>query len=126
MVITDVEKIIDELVELEWYKVAAVSIMSSKGKIIYQKGANWDLTNESTTILDALKGSNSLNLMGVDFTVVYNTPKAIIGTDKAGNGHVVLTPFKGGILVCYIMPKADPHNSLSNIQNTALKLNGKV
>ncbi len=126
MVITDVEKIIDELVELEWYKVAAVSVMSSKGKIIYQKGANWDLTNESKTVLNALKGRNSLNLMGVDFAVIYNTPEAIIGTNNAGNGHVVLAPFKGGILVCYIMPKADPSNSLFNIQNTALKLNGKV
>jgi hypothetical protein len=126
MVITEIEKIIDELVELEWYKVAAVTIMSSAGKIIHQVGANWDLTNDSKTILDALKDTNSLNLMGVEFTVVHKTPEAIIGTDNTGKGHVVLTPFKGGILVCYIMPKVDPRNSLSNIQNAAFKLNGKV
>ena len=126
MVITEIEKIIDELTELEWYKVAAVTVMSSAGKIIHQVGANWDLTNESKTILDTFKGSNSLNLMGTEFTVVYNTPEAIIGTNNAGYGHVVLSPFKGGILVCYIMPKADPRNSLSNTQNATLKLNGKV
>ncbi len=126
MVITKIEKIIDELVELEWYKVAAVTVISSKGKILYQVGANWDLTSESKTILDALKGTPSLNLMGVEFTIVYNTPEVIIGTNNAGNGHVALALFKGGIIACYIMPNANPHNSLMNIQNTALKLNGKV
>ncbi len=126
MVITEVEKIIDELVELEWYKVAAVTVMSSVGKIIHQVGGNWDLTNESKIILETLKGSKSLTIMGTEFMVIYKTPEAIIGTNDAGKGHVILAPFKGGILICYIMPKADPHNSLSSIRNAALKLNGRV
>ena len=126
MVITEIEKIIDELVELEWYKVAAVTVMSSVGNIIYQVGGNWDLSSESKNVLGTLNGSTSLILMGVEFMVVYNTPEAIIGTNNAGKGHVILAPFNGGILVCYILPNADPHNSLTNIQNTALKLNGKV
>ncbi len=123
---SEIEKIIDELVELEWYKVAAVTVMSSVGNIIYQVGSNWDLSSESKNILDTLNRGTSLILTGLEFNVVYNTPEAIIGTNNAGKGHVILAPFKGGILVCYILPRADPRNSLMNIQNTALKLNGKV
>lgn len=123
---SEIEKIIDELVELEWYKVAAVTVMSSVGNIIYQVGSNWDLSSESKNILDTLNRGTSLILTGLEFNVVYNTPEAIIGKNNAGKGHVILAPFKGGILVCYILPRADPRNSLMNIQNTALKLNGKV
>ena len=124
----EIKKIIDELgiISLETnIKIAGVAVVSDSGNIVFQT-SNWDLTNQTNIILNVIKGDSSFVLNDLEFTVVETTTEGIVGTNDNGMGHIILTPFQGGVLVSYAMPQADPPKALSFLKNFAMRLNGKV
>ncbi|MFX1493114.1 MAG: hypothetical protein ACFFBZ_02400 [Promethearchaeota archaeon] len=124
----EIKKIIDELgiTALETnIKIASVAVMSESGSIIFQT-ENWDLSNQTNNILNAIKGARSFVFNNLEFSVVETTPEGIIGTNNDGMGHVIIAPFQGGILVSYAMPQANPPKALSFLKTFAIRLNGKV
>ena len=124
----EIKKIIDELgiTALETnIKIASVAVMSDSGTIIFQT-ENWDLTNQTNNILNAIKGARSFVFNNLEFSVVETTLEGIIGTNNDGMGHIILAPFQGGLLVSYAMPQANPPKALSFLKNFAVRLNGKV
>ena len=124
----EIKKIIDELgiAALETnIKIASVAVMSDSGSIIFQT-ENWDLSNQTNNILNAIKGARSFVFNNLEFSVVETTPEGIIGTNNDGMGHVIIAPFQGGILVSYAMPQANPLKALSFLKSFAMRLNGKV
>lgn len=124
----EIKKIIDELgiTALETnIKIASVAVMSESGSIIFQT-ENWDLSNQTNNILNAIKGARSFVFNNLEFSVVETTPEGIIGTNNDGMGHVIIAPFQGGILVSYAMPQANPPIALSFLKTFAIRLNGKV
>ncbi|MFX1317240.1 MAG: hypothetical protein ACFE9T_15365 [Promethearchaeota archaeon] len=124
----EIKKIIDELgiTALETnIKIAGVAVVSNSGNIIFQTN-NWDLTNQTNTILNVIKGDRTFVLNDIKFSVVETIEEGIVGTNDNGMGHVILAPFQGGILVSYAMPQADPPKTLSFLEIFAMKLNGKI
>jgi hypothetical protein len=124
----DIKEIIDELgiISLETnMKIAGFAVVSDSEKVVFQTD-NWDLTNQTNMILNVIKGDRSFVLNDVDFSVVETTTEGIVGTADNGMGHVIFTPFQGGVLVSYAMPRADPPRISSFLKTFAMRLNGKV
>ncbi|MHA1341971.1 MAG: profilin family protein [Promethearchaeota archaeon] len=119
-----VNQVVDELLNEE-PNVGAVAVIKSDGSIIFQT-ENWDLSSDVQSVLNAPKGGTSINLLGIKYMIVENTPERIIGTNVTGKGHVIIAPFKGGFLVTYILPQVGPRDVLFNVQQSAQKLNGLV
>lgn len=106
-------------------KIAALAVVSNNGTLIYQT-SNWDLNNQTGTILNVFKGEKSFVLSDVKYSVVETTSEGIIGSSNSGMGHVIIVPFQGGLLVSYAMPQADPRKALSFLKTHSMKLNGKL
>ena len=126
--IKEVKEIIDELgiTALETnMKIAGVAVVSDSGKVISQTD-NWDLTDQTNMILNVIKGNHSFVLNDIEFSVVETTTEGIVGTADNGMGHVIFTPFQGGVLVSFAMPRADPPRALSFLKTFAMRLNGKL
>ncbi len=124
----EIKKIIDELGITTFeanMKIAGFAVMSDSGKVVFQTD-NWDLTNQTNMILNVIKGTRSFFLNDVEFSVVETTTEGIVGTANNGMGHVIFTPFQGGVLVSFAMPRADPPRVLSFLKTFAMRLNGKV
>ncbi|MGB5910166.1 MAG: hypothetical protein WBH31_03115 [Promethearchaeia archaeon] len=124
----EIKKIVEELgiSALETnIKIAAVVVVSDSGTIVFQTD-NWDLTNQTNSIVNVIKGDLSFVLNDLQFSVVETTPEGIIGTNDSGMGHVIYAPFQGGVLVSYALPQADPSKVLSFLKSFAMRLNGKV
>jgi len=124
----EIKKVIDELgiTALETnMKIAGVAVVSDSGKVVFQTD-NWDLTNQTNMILNVIKGDRSFVLNDVEFSVVETTTEGIIGTADNWMGHVIFTPFQGGVIVSYAMPRADPLRTLPFLKTFAMRLNGKV
>ena len=124
----EIKEIIDELGITTFeanMKIAGFAVVSDSGKMVFQTD-NWDLTNQTNMILNVIKGARSFFLNDVEFSVVETTTEGIVGTADSGMGHVIFTPFQGGVLVSYAMPQADPLRTLSFLKTFAIRLNGKV
>lgn len=106
-------------------KIAGVAVISDSGNLVYQTD-NWDLTNETNTVLNVIKGDPTFNLSGGDFNIVERTTDGIIGTSNSGMGHVIFSHFEGGVLVAYAFPQADPPKALDFLKTYSMRLNGKV
>jgi len=106
-------------------KIAGFAVVSDSGNIVFQT-KNWDLTNQTSIILNVIKGDRSFVLSDLEFSVVETTDEGIVGTNESGMGHVIFTPFQGGVLVSYALPQADPPKALSFLKTFAMRLNGKV
>ncbi len=102
-------------------KIAGVAVISDSGEILYQT-ENFDLTNQTSFVLEVMRGESSFTLNGIEFSIVNRTTAGIIATNKMGLGHVIFAPFQGGILVSYAMPKAEPFNALNFLKTFAKKL----
>jgi hypothetical protein len=105
--------------------IAAAAVISDSGDLIFQT-SNWNLTNQTQIVLDALRGVSSFILNDLLFSVIETTAEGIIGTNDKGMGHILLAPFQGGVLVSYAMPRADPPKALAFLKAYAIKLNGKL
>lgn len=124
----EIKNIIDELgiTALETnIKIAAIAVVADSGKLVFQT-ENWDLTNQTTILLNVIKGDLSFILSNVKYSVVETTTEGFIGTNDNGMGHVIIAPFLGGMLVSYALPKANPPEALTFLKNFAMRLNGKV
>jgi hypothetical protein len=124
----EIKKIIDELGITTFeanMKIAGFAVVSDSGKVVFQTD-NWDLNNQTNMILNVIKGDRSFVLNDVEFSVVETTTEGIVGTANNGMGHVIFTPFQGGVLVSFAMPRADPPRVLSFLKTFAMRLNGKV
>jgi len=86
----EIKKIIDDLgiVSLETnIKIAAVAVVSDSGTLVFQTD-NWDLTNQTSIILNVIKGDSSFVLSNVEYSVVETTTEGIVGTNDGGMGHL--------------------------------------
>jgi hypothetical protein len=106
-------------------KIAGVAVVSDSGNIIFQT-ENWDITNQTKTILSVIKGERSIALNGAKFSVVETTTDGIIASSESGMGHIIFAPFEEGVLVSYAMPQADPSKALVFLKSYAMRLNGKI
>jgi hypothetical protein len=124
----EIKQLIDELgiASLETnVKIAEVAVMSDSGKVIFQT-ENWDLTNQTSVILNVIQGNHSFVLNNGKFSVVETTNEGIIGTSDTGMGHVIFVPFQGGVLVSYAMPQADLPKAFAFLKTYATRLIGKL
>ena len=124
----EIKEIIDDLGITTFeanMKIAGFAVVSDSGNLIFQTD-NWDLTNQTNMILNVIKGDRSFVLNDVKFSVVETTTEGIVGTADSGMGHVIFTPFQGGVLVSFAMPRADPLRTLPFLKTFAMRLNGKV
>ncbi|MFX1463940.1 MAG: hypothetical protein ACFFBF_12990 [Promethearchaeota archaeon] len=124
----EIKNIIDELgiAALETnVKIAAVAVVSDSGKLVFQT-ENWDLTNQTKTILNVIKGEKSFVLSNVEYSVDETTTEGIVGTSANGMGHILFAPFQGGLLLSYAMPQADTPKALTFLKSFSMRLNGKV
>jgi hypothetical protein len=106
-------------------KIAGIAVISDTGNIIHQT-ANWDLKKHTSKIMNIIKGENAIDLNGNNFSVNKKSSEGIIATNERGMGHVIFTPFQGGVLVSYAMPQSNPSNALSFLKPYAIRLNGKI
>lgn len=124
----EIKEIIDDLgiaaIETN-IKIAGVAVVSDSGALVFQTD-NWDLANQTSIILKVIKGEHSFVISDTEFLVVETTSEGIIGSNNRGMGHIILAPFRGGVLVAYAMPRADPPRALAFLKTFAKKLNGKV
>jgi len=124
----EIKKIVDEIgiAALEANtKIAGIAVVSDSGNLVLQT-ENWDLTNQTDFIFNVIKGDSSFVFNNVEFSVVENTTEGFIGTNDNGMGHVIFSPFQGGVLVAYAMPQADPTKALSFLKTFTMRLNGKI
>ena len=124
----EIKKIIDDMgiAALEANtKIAGIAVVSESGNLIFQT-ENWDLTNQTNFIFNVIKGERSFVFNNVEFTIVETSTAGFIGTNDNGMGHVIFTPFQGGVLAAYAMPQADPTKALEFLNTSAVRLNGKI
>jgi hypothetical protein len=105
--------------------LAAVAVVADSGKLIIQT-ENWDLTKQTNTILNVIRGEASFTISNVEYSVVEATSEGIIGTNPSGLGHILIVPFQGGALVSYAMPQANTSNALNFLKSYVSRLNGKI
>ena len=124
----EIKKIVDELgiaaLEADT-KIAGIAVVSDSGKLVFQT-ENWDLSNQTNFIFNVINGERSFVFNNVEFTIVETSTTGFIGTNDSGMGHVIFTPFQGGVLVAYAMPQADPTKALEFLNTSAVRLNGKI
>jgi len=106
-------------------KLAGLAVVSDSGDLVFQT-ENWDLNNEIDNILNIIKGNDSIVINGAKFSVVSTTPDGIIATNEGGMGHILFTPFQGGVLVSYAMAQADTSKALSFLKSNVMRLNIKI
>ncbi len=124
----EIKKLIDELGISTFeanMKIAGFAVVSDSGNLVFQTD-NWDLTNQTNMILNVIRGDRSFFLNDVKFSVIETTTEGFVGTADNGMGHVIFTPFRGGVLVSFAMPRADPTSVLPFLKTFAMRLNGKV
>ncbi|MFX1297283.1 MAG: hypothetical protein ACFFD2_20820 [Promethearchaeota archaeon] len=124
----DIKKFIEELGITSFesnMKIASIAVVSDSGDLVYQTD-NWDLTNQTDTILNVMKGERIFVLNNFSFSVIETTPEGIVGANDSGMGYVIFAPFQGGVLLSYVMAKADPIKALHFLKNYGIKLNGKL
>lgn len=124
----EIKNIIDELGIAAFeanMKIAGLAVVSDSGNVVFQT-SNWDLTNQTNIISNLIKGDRSFVFNDNKFSVVEMTTEGIVGTSDSGLGHVLFSPFQGGVLVAYAMPQADPPKALSFLKTFAMRLNGKI
>ncbi|MFW9971306.1 MAG: hypothetical protein ACFFDF_14025 [Candidatus Odinarchaeota archaeon] len=105
--------------------IAAVAVVADLGDLVIQT-ENWDLANQTNIILNVIKGERSFVINNVKYTVVESSSEGIIGTSESGMGYILFVPFRGGVLVSYAIPQANPSKALSFLKTFAIKLNGKI
>ena len=124
----EIKKIVDELgiaaLEADT-KIAGIAVVSDSGNLIFQT-ENWDLSNQTNFIFNVINGERSFVFNNVEFTIVETSTTGFIGTNDSGMGHVIFTPFQGGVLVAYAMSQADPTKALEFLNTSAVRLNGKI
>lgn len=124
----EIKSIIDDLGNDSLEKsigIAGIAVISDEGQLIYQT-ENFDVKNQTASILSAIDGKNSFTVSGSAFNVVERKSEGIIGTNEAGMGHLIIVPVHGGYLVSYALPQADPTKCLTFILDHSNKLNGKL
>jgi hypothetical protein len=73
-----------------------------------------------------LKGDKSFIFNKIPFIIVKASDEGIIATNDGGMGHIIISPFQGGVLVSYAMPQADPHKVLSFLKSFAGKIEENI
>jgi hypothetical protein len=124
----EIKKIIDELGIAAFeanIKIAGLAVVSDSGNVVFQT-SNWDLTDQTNIISNLIKGDRSFVLNDSKFSVAETSSEGIVGTSEIGFGHVLFSPFQGGVLVAYAMSQADPPKALSFLKTYAMRLNGKL
>ena len=105
--------------------IAAIAVVSDSGDLIHQT-ENIDLTNQTEMVFNLIQGDQSIIFNDLKFSVVEVNDNGIITTNEGCMGHMIFAPFEGGVLLVYAMPKANPIQVLSILQNYARRLDGKV
>lgn len=106
-------------------KIASIAIVSNSGNLVYQT-ENWDLTDNTESIINVIHGEKTFVLNNIELSVVDTQVDGIIATNDSGMGYVIFVPFQGGIIVSYAMPQADPSRALEFLKTYIMSLNGKV
>lgn len=123
---SEIENIIDELLNEE-QNIYGVAIIGKDGSLVTQTD-NWDISGDLGKInelIAAEEGVGRIEIQGIRYMVVENTPERKIGTNVAGKGHIIICPVPiggTGALVCYINPQVGPRDALFNAQDFAKKL----
>ncbi|TFG17641.1 MAG: hypothetical protein EU531_02750 [Promethearchaeota archaeon] len=106
-------------------KIAALAVISSSGKLIHQT-ENFDLKNQVNSVLKVINGEKAMILNDIEFIIQGNPSDGMIGTNKAGMGYVIIIPFKGGLLIAYALPQAEPIKALTFLKSFIVRLDGKI
>ena len=123
---SEIENIIDELLNEE-QNIYGVAVIGKDGSLVTQTD-NWDISGDLGKInelIAAEEGVGRIEIQGIRYMVVENTPERKIGTNVAGKGHIIICPVPiggTGALVCYINPQVGPRDALFNAQDFAKKL----
>nr|MDO8082873.1 hypothetical protein [Candidatus Freyarchaeota archaeon] len=102
-------------------KIASLALVADTGKVVYQT-KNWDLTNQTKIILDAVKGNKEFVLNSLKFSVISNDSTKIVGVNKGGMGAVLILKYKGGLLISYVMPGAGTEGALNFLEQYVKKI----
>jgi predicted regulator of Ras-like GTPase activity (Roadblock/LC7/MglB family) len=123
---SEIENIIDELLNEE-QNIYGVAVIGKDGSLLTQTD-NWDISGDLGKInelIAAEDGIGRIEVQGIRYMVVENTPERKIGTNVAGKGHIIICPVPvggSGALVCYINPQVGPRDALFNAQDFAKQL----
>ncbi|MFO8020593.1 MAG: hypothetical protein R6U96_18365 [Promethearchaeia archaeon] len=123
---SEIEKIVDELLNEE-QNIFGVAVIGKDGSLLMQT-ENWDITNDLEKInelINSEEGIGRIEIQGIRYMVVENTPERKIGTNVTGKGHIIICPIPvggSGALVSYINPQVGPRDALFNAQDFAKKL----
>jgi predicted regulator of Ras-like GTPase activity (Roadblock/LC7/MglB family) len=123
---SEIENIIDELLNEE-QNIYGVAVIGKDGSLLTQT-ENWDISSDLGKINELISsegGIGRIEIQGIRYMVVENTPERKIGTNVTGKGHIIICPIPvggTGALVCYINPQVGPRDALFNTQDYAKKL----
>jgi hypothetical protein len=114
-IVADINKLMKEIADAALEKntkIASLALVADTGKLVYQT-KNWDLSNQTKTILDVVKGNKEFVLNTLRFSVISTDPTKMVGVNKSGMGAVLILTCKGGLLISYVMPGARPEGALN-------------
>ena len=106
-------------------KLAGLAIISDSGDLIHQTD-NWNLRNQTGTIINVINGEKTFDISGGKFSVIETNSDGIIASSDSGMGFIIFALFQGGVLLSYAMPNADPSLALTFLKNNAMRLNGQI
>ncbi|GAB4311958.1 MAG: hypothetical protein Kow0069_12510 [Promethearchaeota archaeon] len=114
-------ELVRQLIEAE-PAVFAAAVLSGNNVVIYQT-SNWDVTAEAYKLAAVQSGQEgAVELQGVRYAIVERVPERIVGTNVAGQGHVILCPAGTGWLLVYVNPQVGPRDALFSVQEFAAKM----
>jgi hypothetical protein len=120
----DIDKLMKEIADKSLERsvgIASLALVTDAGKVVYQT-KNWDLSNQTKTILDVVRGKKEFEMLNTSFSVVSSDATRIVGENKSGMGAVLILRYKGGLLLSYVMPSASPEGAQDFLEQYVRKL----
>jgi hypothetical protein len=124
---SEVKKLIDEIGITSFennLKIAGFAVLSDSRDIIYQT-ENWNVSNYRDLLFDAIKGAISIKINDTEFLVTKATDEGLIATSSQGMGHIIMIPFRGGVLTTYALSGANPDAVLAFLKPYIIQLQNK-
>lgn len=124
---SEVKKLIDDIGIISFennMKIAGFAVLSDSREIIYQT-ENWDVSKYRDLLFDAIKGAISFEINKSEFLVDKTSDEGVIATNSQGMGHIIIIPFRGGVLATYVLSGANPDAILAFLKPYIVQLQNK-
>ncbi|MFX1293303.1 MAG: hypothetical protein ACFFD2_00395 [Promethearchaeota archaeon] len=107
--------------------LSAITIVSSLNSSIIYQTENWDISPDIRHIISTWNSHGpSINVQGINYMALQNTPERIVCTNIKGQGHVVAAKDGNIIAIAYFLPDADIGSAYTDLARIVMGINKQL